>query len=167
MVAKAARPCSADGVGGAGVGGASMRTKLANASISEITAGFEVPEVVVVKLSVSLGVGTNRQPGVSSRSCGNSWLEMPISTLYASPTNMSRDLFCAFHPKRVMVPSLALRFAFPLRIALGCPEIPRADFRVALDCMLARMVESGMASISPAPNRGVGILKLMFGFPPC
>src|SRR6516162_2973537 len=119
IVAKVARPCSLDGVGAAGAGGASIRTKLANATMSEITAGFEVPEVVVVKLSVSLGVGTNRQPGVSSRSCGNSWLEMPISTLYASPANISRDLFCAFQPKRVMVPSLPLRLTVPPWMALG------------------------------------------------
>ena len=50
---------------------------------SETTAGFELPVVagVVVKLSVSLGVGLKRQPGVSSRSCGKSWFEIPISTL--------------------------------------------------------------------------------------
>jgi hypothetical protein len=60
--------------------------KLANASMSEMTAGFEMPlelvvEGVVVKLRVSLGVGVKIQPGVSSRSCGNSWFEIPISTL--------------------------------------------------------------------------------------
>ena len=37
---------------------------------------------------------------------------------------MSRDLFCAFHPKRVMVPSLALWFALPLKWALAWPEMP-------------------------------------------
>src|SRR5580704_12902765 len=85
--ANKSRPFSLDGVGGAGVGGASMRMKLENASISEMTAGFEMPfdlpvvEGVVVKLRVSLGVGLKRQPGVSSRSCGNSWFEIPISTL--------------------------------------------------------------------------------------
>ena len=64
-----------------------------------------------MKLSVSSGVALNKQPGVSSRSWGKSWFVIPISTLYASPANMmSRDLFCAFHPKRVIVPSLALMF---------------------------------------------------------
>ena len=52
---KAARPFTVDGVSGAGVGGASMRMKLANASMSEMTAGLEAPVDVVVKLSVSLG----------------------------------------------------------------------------------------------------------------
>src|ERR1700693_3392548 len=81
------RPFSPDGVGGAGVGGASKRMKLANASMSEMTAGFEMPlefpavEGGTVKLRVSLGVGLKIQPGVSSRSCGNSWFEIPISTL--------------------------------------------------------------------------------------
>jgi hypothetical protein len=60
--------------------------KFANASMSEMTAGFEmlglpVLEGVVVKLRVSFGVGLKIQPGVSSRSCGNSWFEIPISTL--------------------------------------------------------------------------------------
>ena len=38
---KRSRPFSLDGVEGAGVGGASIRMKLANASMSEMTAGFE------------------------------------------------------------------------------------------------------------------------------
>src|SRR6516225_9263958 len=51
---KAARPFTIDVVSGAGVGGASMRMKLANASMSEMTAGLEVAVVgAVVKLSVS------------------------------------------------------------------------------------------------------------------
>src|SRR5215475_14515984 len=65
-----------------------------------------------------------------------------------------------------MVPSFALRFTFPLRCAFACPEIPNADFSDALDCMFARMAESGIASMSPAPKRGVGIRKIMFEFPP-
>src|SRR5579864_9174136 len=78
---------------------------------------------------------------------------------------MSRDLFCAFQPKRVIVPSLALRFTFPPRIAFACPKIPIPDFCVAFDCRLARMAESGIASMRPAPKVGVGILKKMVGFP--
>src|SRR3984893_16455700 len=118
---KVARLLTLDGVSGAGMGGAKMRMKLVTASMSEMTAGLEVaaPVGAVVKLSGSFGVAMKRHAGVSSRSCGNSWFEIPISTLYASLDNMSRDLFCAFHPKRVMVPSFALRFAFPLRCALG------------------------------------------------
>ncbi len=54
---------------GAGVGGASMRMKLAKASMSEITAGLEVAEVAgVVKLSELFGVAVKMQDGVSSRS---------------------------------------------------------------------------------------------------
>ena len=41
---------------------------------------------------------------------------IPDSAILA---NMRRDLFCAFHPKRVIVPSFALRFALPLRCAFG------------------------------------------------
>src|SRR5580704_16040696 len=110
-----------DGVLGAGEGGASIRMKSANASMSERTAvlALEVGVEVGVKLSVSSGVALNRQPGVSSRSWGKSWFVIPISTLYASPENMIRDLFCAFHPKRVIVPSFALRLALPLRCALA------------------------------------------------
>src|SRR5215472_12250295 len=71
---KMARPFTVDGESGAGVGGASMRMKLANASISEITAGLELEPAaeVVVNLSVSSGVALNRHPTVSSRSCGKS-----------------------------------------------------------------------------------------------
>ena len=66
---KVARPLETEGVSGAGVGGASMRIKFANASMSAITAGLEVAEVAgVVKLSASLGVAVKRQLGVSSRS---------------------------------------------------------------------------------------------------
>jgi hypothetical protein len=32
--------------------------------------------------------------------------------------------------------------------------------------MVARIAESGMASMSPAPKTGVGIRKMMFGLPP-
>ena len=77
-----ARPFEMEGVSGAGVGGVSIRMKLANASMSEMTAGFEVAVVAgVVKFCASLGVAVKRQPGVSSRSWGNNWFEMPISTL--------------------------------------------------------------------------------------
>ena len=81
--AKAARPLTVDGVSGAGVGGASIRMKSANASMSERTAVLEVEDGlgVVVKLAESSGVALKRHPGVSSRSCGKSWLVIPISTL--------------------------------------------------------------------------------------
>jgi len=83
IFAKVARPFVLDGVAGAGVGGASMRMKAAKASISERTAVLELPVAgeAGVKLTVSSGVALKRQPDVSSRSCGKSWLVMPISTL--------------------------------------------------------------------------------------
>jgi hypothetical protein len=82
IFANVARPFSLDRVAVAGVGGASMRIKLANASMSEMTAGLEVAVVAgVVKLSASFGVAVKRQVGVSSRSWGNNWFEIPISTL--------------------------------------------------------------------------------------
>src|SRR6201984_2979928 len=79
---KVARPFTVDGVSGAGVGGANMRMKLEKASIAEMTDELEVsaPGGDVIKLSVSFGVAVKRQAGVSSRSCGNSSFEIPIST---------------------------------------------------------------------------------------
>lgn len=70
-VMKAARPFSVDGVSVAGIGGASIRMKSANASMSERTAVFGLDPGVVegVKFDVSSGVALKRQLGVSSRSC--------------------------------------------------------------------------------------------------
>src|SRR5215469_1304432 len=118
---KTARPFTVEGVSGAGIGGASIRMKFAKASISEITAGLwlEPAGELGVKFSVSSGVGLKIHPAVSSRSWEKSWFVTPISTLYASPANISSDLFCAFQPKRVMVPSLALRLTLPPWMALG------------------------------------------------
>src|ERR1700722_1471275 len=64
---------------------------------------------------------------------------------------MCSDLFCAFHPKREMVPSL------PLRLKL--PEMPRELTRLA--AWLANRVESSRFSIKPAPKTGVGMRKMM------
>src|ERR1700692_1584333 len=44
--------------------------------------------------------------------------------------------------------------------------MPNPAFRDALIFMFARIVESEMASMSPAPKTGVGMRKTMFGFPP-
>ena len=98
------------------VGGASSRMNMANCTVS-----LSVPMAVVLKLVRSSGVALMRHctgsptpvetppssPG-SGRSCVKSSLLTPISTLYASPAKISSDLFCAFHPKRLMVPSLPL-----------------------------------------------------------
>src|ERR1700733_4572506 len=63
---------------------------------------------------------------------------------------MCSDLFCAFQPKRVMVPSLPLRF--------NAPEMPRLLLLLA-NCLFKR-VESSRFSIRPAPKVGVGIRKM-------
>ena len=79
---------------------------------------------------------------------------IPISTLYASPVNRSSDLFCAFHPKRVTVPSLPAVFT--------CPVMPRSRFNPAgSEARLFLMVASVMLSIKPPPNTGVGMRKIM------
>src|SRR5215475_13304387 len=105
-----------------GFGGARRRMKLANAETSSITAGAGVwcgfdassgyplpprPKQLAgrPKTCSSSGVG---------RSCVNSRLLMPISTLYASPAKICSDLFCAFQPNREMVPSLPLLLKSPL-----------------------------------------------------
>ena len=48
---------------------------------------------------------------------------------------------------RLIVPSFALRLPLPLRWALACPEMRDCRLRVASAFMLARIAESGMASI--------------------
>src|SRR5260370_12095827 len=44
--------------------------------------------------------------------------------------------------------------------------MPNPAFREALAFVFARIAESGIAWISPATKRGVGIRKMMFGLPP-
>src|SRR5579862_9759163 len=86
---------------------------------------------------------------------------------------MSSDLFCAFQPKRVIVPSFALRLAVAARltlppwIELAWPLTPNCRFAPAFACWLARMAESGIASIRPAPRVGVGMRKTTLLLPPC
>src|SRR5437879_8481225 len=92
--------------------------------------------------------------GSSLLSFGKNSLVTPISTLYASPENSSSDLFCAFHPKRVTVPSLPFVFTDPL--------MPRRRFRpVGSDARLFLIVASVMLSINPRQNSGVGMRKIM------
>jgi hypothetical protein len=78
-----------------------------------------------------------------------------------------KGLVLGLPAEAVIVPSFALRFTLPLRCALGRPEMPNPAFRDVLAFMFARIAESGIASMSPAPKTGVGIRKMMFGFPPC
>src|SRR6267142_7227395 len=44
--------------------------------------------------------------------------------------------------------------------------MPNPAFRDAPAFMFARIAESEIASMSPAPKTGVGMRKMMFGFPP-
>src|ERR1700749_2407001 len=82
MLVKRALPCCVDAVGAAAAGGASRRMKFAKASMSESTAVVTTGAPGGGKLLVSLGLAAPPwQPEVSSRSCGNNWFEMPISTL--------------------------------------------------------------------------------------
>ena len=145
---KSCRPLMMDGLSGAGVGGARNRIKTANNS----TSGRKASGVVASKLVRSSGSGLKTHPCVSSRSWGNSSFVTPCSTLYASPENIMRDLFWAFHPNRVIVPSFPLRFSRPL--------IPNNFFRARLEFLFSSMTLSGIFSISPAPNTGVGMRNI-------
>src|SRR5579863_3114071 len=110
-----------DGVDGAGFAGADRRMNAAKFTMSDDISEF-VP-IVVPKLGLpalglsrlveSSGEPLNTHPATALRSLGNNSLDTPCSTLYASPTNMSTDLFCAFQPKRVMVPSFPLVLKLP------------------------------------------------------
>src|SRR3989442_3283089 len=76
------------------------------------------------------------------------------ATLYASPAKRSRDLFCAFHPKRVTVPSLPVVFTWPV--------MPSARLSPAGSAArLLLIAVSVMLSINPRPNTGVGMRNLM------
>src|SRR6202451_665980 len=87
-----------------GGGGARKRMKSANATMS-----LGIWALDWLKFVRSSGVVLNIQDaGAFARSSGNSSLVTPISTLYASPAKTSSDLFWAFHPKRMIDPSLPL-----------------------------------------------------------
>ena len=125
-----------DGVSGAGVGGASIRMKSANASMSERTAvlGLEAGVEAGVKLSVSSGVALKRQPGVSSRSWGKSWFVIPISTLYASPANMMQGLVLCLPSEAGNCPVVCadVRIAAQVRVGVTGDAQPRLQGRVGL-----------------------------------
>src|SRR5215467_8917209 len=93
----------------AGVGGSSIRMKAAKlVTSSEMPDARLTPLDWSVKLVLLSGKLLNWQFGLSSRSFGKPRLVTPCSTLYASAANIHKDLFCAFQPNRVMVPSLPL-----------------------------------------------------------
>src|ERR1700733_1288512 len=99
-----------DAVAGAGAGGARKRMKLVKFCVTLVIPPLDE---LVSKSVTSSGSLLKLQPEAMAifRSVGNNSLVTPISTLYASPENISMDLFCAFHPNLVMVPSLGFRFS--------------------------------------------------------
>src|SRR5258705_13678536 len=97
------------GLSAEGVGGARKRMNSVKRSIELSTAAGVAPS----RVASLLGTVATLQASVSSRSVGKAPLVMPISTLYASPEKISSDLFCAFQPKRPVVPSLPFLFGWP------------------------------------------------------
>ena len=87
ILAKASRPFSLDGVAGAGAGGANMRMKLANASMSEMTAGFEMPATLSMKPQTTVLI--NRE---ATKHDVDKWME----DLFA------RIQLCVMHPHSVI-----------------------------------------------------------------
>src|SRR5512142_886164 len=106
--------------GVAGVGGAESSIARSKLMRSDDRSETVCPAAgVAVKSVLSSGVGLmSKQPArfveLSCRSFGKLTLETPCSTLYASPAKISSDLFCAFQPKRLVVPSPVARFRIPL-----------------------------------------------------
>src|SRR6476620_7578904 len=92
----------------AGVGGAARRMKAAKLITSpDISLAVPVvpPVLGLVICVASSGRRLKMQPACSDRSLPKPSLVTPCSTLYASIPKISSDLFCAFQPKRVIVPS--------------------------------------------------------------
>src|SRR5580700_7261387 len=160
MALKSAAPFKVDWVEAAGVGAAERRLNAAKFTISDDISD-SVPKLVPKfgllafwfnRLVESSGDPLNTHPVTALRSLGKFSFDTPCSTLYASPTKISSDLFCAFQPNRVMVPSLPL--------VLKTPPIFN-DARA--DCVAARLackLASGVASTRPRPNSGVGVRKI-------
>src|SRR5262249_13091560 len=160
MLPNNADPLCADDVSAAGAGGAVRRMNAAKLTVSDDrseTLPTGLP--FTVRLVPSSGPGLKTQPGTAERSLGKTSFETPCSTLYASPANINSDLFWAFQPNRVTVPSLPMVLRLPL--------IPSADFAAWFAARLALSVESGVFSTSPSPNSGVGMRKITLLFANC
>src|SRR6478735_8080661 len=98
-------PFVADGVNATGTGTALSRMKAAKFTCSEeiwLASSPAVGPGGMIRCVVSSGVTLNTHPRMALRSLENTSLAMPCSTLEASPEKISRDLFCAFQPKRVI-----------------------------------------------------------------
>src|SRR6266852_4127912 len=153
------------GVSGEGIGGARKRMKIENCSMSLSTWNGVVASMLVTLF----GTVANWQLRVSSRSVWKISLVIPCSTLYASPANKSSDLFCAFQPKRAMVPSLPFLLVMPVIVRpatwkFALPLIPNACFWEVLPVCPAAIAASGICSINPAPKVGVGMRKITLLF---
>ena len=117
-----------------GVGGAERRINAAKLTTSESA------PVTLVKSS---GVALNAHPVTSTRSFGKASFDTPCSTLYASPEKIKSDLFWAFQPKRVTVPSLPEVF--------NLPPIPNGVLCERVAARLFCSVASGVFSTKPRP----------------
>src|SRR6478609_12204438 len=113
------------------------------------------PPVGMMTCVLSSGVKLVAQPPVVL-SLVKSSLVMPISTLEASPENISIDLFCAFQPNLVMVPSLPL--------VLKRPVIPAALLTLLRAARLFFRMVSDAFSTKPSPKVGMGMRKMMLPF---
>src|ERR1022692_65517 len=92
-------------VEGPGVGGVSHWIKYSERSASPGNISVRIPGVKLVTVS---GTGLKTQPGVWSISLGKVSLVTPISTLYWFADISSVERTCAFHPKRMILPSFPL-----------------------------------------------------------
>src|SRR5260370_14773115 len=124
MLLKSDWPFNWELVLGVGVGGADSRMNAAKFTTSD---GVVLPPVPMFVWSS--GVWLKMQPGTAERSLGNTSFDTPDSTLYASPAKITRDLFCAFQPNFVTVPSLPFVFRRP--------PMPSEDFWHELACRFA------------------------------
>src|SRR4029079_19522537 len=137
-------PRFSDAVAVVGCGSDDRRMNAANIVVSA------APPVVVSV--ASSGFELNTQPETAERSLLNSSFDTPCSTLYASPANTSSDLFCAFQPNRVTVPSLPLR--------LSSPPTPQPLLALLFEARLATRSSSDTPSSRPRPTVGVGMRKM-------
>src|SRR5258708_8119388 len=158
---KSDAPLSSDDVLVVGFGGAESRMKAARFPVADdiwLAVLVRPPPEGVWMLVESSGVGLTAQ-FATERSLGKTSLLTPCSTLYASPAKMIRDLFCAFQPNRVMVPS------FP--VVLKRPPMPRLLRWLAVLFRLLIKALSDTFSIRPKPKTGVGMRKRTLLFVNC
>jgi hypothetical protein len=139
----------------AGVGGASKRMNRAKLVVSGLLSDTVLPLLIastVLTVSSGRGLGEHCGEALEFRLLGNKSLVTPSSTLYASPANISMDMFCAFHPNRVIFPVLPLR--------LNCAEMPSDALCWAWAETALWRLASEMPSTNPSPNVFIGMRKI-------